>query len=102
MSVVPCPCPRELWQEYRRAVVDGERERDHAISAWCYENTPKRKAARNARYANRDKFVKMGLVAKGDGLEIHHVNGNPLDNRISNLQVLSKSAHRKQHARKRK
>ena len=96
------PCDPKVWREYRRAVVNGERPRDYAISAECYENRPKRKAARNARHSNRSKFTKAGLVAVGDGREIHHVNHNPLDNRLSNLQVLSAVAHRKQHSRERR
>ncbi len=101
MSIVPPPCPRALWKEYRRAVINGERERDYAISAACYENTPKRKAARNARHANREKFAKKGLVAVGDGLEIHHLDGNPANNRSQNLMVLTASAHKKHHSRAR-
>lgn len=29
--------------------------------------------------------------------QVHHVNGNPLDNRIENLQVLSAKAHMRLH-----
>lgn len=101
MSVFPAPCPRGLWKIYRRAVVNGEIERDYAISAWCYEKQPKRKAARNARNANRSKFIKEGLVAVGDGTHVHHKNHNPLDNRRSNLQVIRASHHRKLHAKSR-
>ena len=81
--------------------MNGEMKRDYAISAWCYENTPKRKAARNARHSNREKFVKKGLVAVGDGTHVHHKNHNPLDNRVSNLQVIRASQHRKLHSSKR-
>ena len=101
MSVVPGPCPRALWRKYRDAVVNGEMKRDYAISAFCYENTPKRKAARNARHSNREKFARKGLVAVGDLMHIHHKNNNPLDNRTSNLQVVPADAHRKLHSLKR-
>jgi hypothetical protein len=36
-----------------------------------------------------------GKIFKGH--EVHHKNGNKLDNRPSNLQVLSKAAHKKIH-----
>ena len=35
------------------------------------------------------------------GYEVHHINHNKKDNRPSNLTVLSKSAHRKVHAKTR-
>jgi hypothetical protein len=34
------------------------------------------------------------------GHEVHHKNGNKLDNRSSNLQVMKKSEHRKLHSKK--
>lgn len=40
------------------------------------------------------------LVPKG--FEIHHVNGDPRDNQIDNLALLSAKAHRALHARERR
>lgn len=31
------------------------------------------------------------------GKDIHHINGNPLDNRAENLQVLTKQEHKNKH-----
>jgi hypothetical protein len=36
------------------------------------------------------------------GYEVHHINRNKLDNRPSNLTVISKSAHQSIHGRGRK
>ena len=30
---------------------------------------------------------------------VHHINGNVLDNRIKNLQIMSNSEHRKEHVK---
>ena len=100
MSIVPSPCPKALWSEYRRAVVDGERDRDHAISAWCYEKTPKRKAARTSRKRIRAKLTKLGLVRPGE--EVHHRNGDATDNSFANLEILTASAHRRRHMAQRR
>ena len=98
MSVVPAKCPAGLWRIYRWAVVNGEAERNHAISAWCYEKKPKRKAARNSRKRVRSKLAKAGAVRPGE--EIHHRNHDPMDNSPSNLEVLTASAHRRKHSKK--
>ena len=55
------------------------------------EKSKKDRASRNRarRAAERD-----GLVRKGDGKDIDHRNGNPRDNRRSNLRVTSRSSNR--------
>lgn len=34
--------------------------------------------------------------------EVHHKNDDPTDNRISNLEIIKRAAHARQHAKKRK
>lgn len=52
------------------------------------------RASRNRanRLAKRD-----GRIAKGDGNDVDHKNGNPRDNRKSNIRVVSKSTNRAKH-----
>ncbi len=51
----------------------------------------KRRMARNrARYA----MIKAGKAHKGDGKDVEHKNGNPMDNRPSNWKMGSKSHNR--------
>jgi hypothetical protein len=44
---------------------------------------------------------KMGGKVR-DGYEVHHKDGNKLNNRPENLWALKKSTHRKNHAKKKK
>ena len=39
-------------------------------------------------------MVKAGRAKKGDGKDVDHKNGNPNDNRKSNLSVVSRSKNR--------
>lgn len=45
------------------------------------------------------KLIMEGYLGRKllDDEVVHHINGNPLDNDISNLQVLTKSEHAKLH-----
>lgn len=38
------------------------------------------------------------LIVLGNGFVIHHINKNPLDNRIENLQKMGDSEHKKMHS----
>lgn len=75
-------------------VRDYKREyRDHGGT----EEQKKRRAARNKA---RREAIRDGKVKKGDGKEIDHKNFNPLDNRPSNLRVVSKKINRSKQPRR--
>jgi len=59
-----------------------------------HQSSTAAKKDRASRNAARRDAVKRGLVRKGDGKDIDHRNGNPRDNRRSNLRVTSRSANR--------
>jgi hypothetical protein len=59
-----------------------------------YQGKPAQKKKRAARNAARATMKKAGKVRKGDGKDVAHKNGNPKDNRKSNLKVQSKSKNR--------
>ena len=59
-----------------------------------YHSSPEQKKRRASRNAARRRALKDGKVAKGDGKDIAHKNGNPLDNRSSNLKPQPKAINR--------
>ncbi len=59
-----------------------------------YQGKPEQKKNRASRNAARAKMVKAGKAKKGDGKDVAHKNGNPKDNKTSNLTTQSKSKNR--------
>ena len=59
-----------------------------------YDKSPERMKANAARKRARYKLEKAGLVKKHDGKDVDHKNGNPNDNRRSNLRVQKVSKNR--------
>lgn len=51
------------------------------------------------RQKNRRKFIKLGLVKRGDGTHVHHKDGNVRNNKMSNLQVVNGKLHKRAHAK---
>lgn len=59
-----------------------------------YNSKPEQKKRRAARNAARRAMIKAGKARKGDGKDVGHKNGNPLDNRKGNLRMESKRQNR--------
>jgi hypothetical protein len=57
-----------------------------------YHAQPKQKKRRASRNAARAIMAKRGKVTKGDGKDVHHTSGNPMNN--TKLSVKSKSKNR--------
>jgi hypothetical protein len=68
---------------------DYKRERELQLKS------PKSDRAANAsRKAARRALEKKGIVKKGDGKDVDHVNRNPKDNSAKNLKAKPKSVNR--------
>ena len=57
-----------------------------------YQGKPNQIKRRSSRNKARAIMAKKGLVRKGDGKDVHHTTGNPMNN--SKLSVKSKSKNR--------
>jgi hypothetical protein len=57
-----------------------------------YHSKPEQRENRSSRNKARRKAVKAGYEVRGK--DVDHKNGNPRDNRLSNLSVTSKSYNR--------
>jgi hypothetical protein len=68
--------------------------RDYKAEYAKFHSSTASKKDRASRNKVRRAAERDGLVRKGDGKDIDHKNGNPRDNRRSNLRVTSRSANR--------
>lgn len=59
-----------------------------------YESSPEQIKRRAKRNAARRRMMKAHGKGSLRGKDVHHRNGNPLDNRPSNLRAISKKKNR--------
>ena len=60
-----------------------------------YHASKKMKQERALRNKNRRAAIKKGVVKKGDKKHIDHRDGNPRNNKRTNLRVISAKINRK-------
>ena len=63
-----------------------------------YHANPTQVKRRTARNAARGALIKAGAVRKGEGKDVAHRNGNPSDNKRSNISV-QRTSHNRSFAR---
>jgi len=59
-----------------------------------YHSSTEQKKNRASRNTARARMIKAGVVKKGDKKDVAHKNGNPKDNRRSNLKATSRTRNR--------
>ena len=59
-----------------------------------YQGTSAQKKRRAMRNKVRRMMLRKGKVKKGDGKDVHHKDGNPLNSKSSNLKVVKRSKNR--------
>lgn len=85
---------------YRDATVTNTITREYDIEYALWKSRKEQKTITAMRQKNRKKFESLGLVTSGDGLHIHHIDGNPYNNKRSNLEVVDPCQHNKKHGRR--
>jgi HNH endonuclease len=68
--------------------------RDYKHEYNSYHGRPDEIKRRAARVKARRYMEKNGHAKKGDGRDVDHKNGNPLDDRPENLQMRNRSENR--------
>lgn len=68
--------------------------RNYKLEYKNYQGSPEQIKRRASRNKARREMMKLGLAKKGDGKDVIHKSGNPLNNQLSNLGIQSKHANR--------
>ena len=63
--------------------------------------TPKLRQERASRNRARYRLMKAGSAKVGDGKDVDHRNGNPMDNSAGNIRAISKAQNLARKRRKR-
>lgn len=88
---------KRLYRCYLRAKRDGLVERDYKVESVLYWSRPEQKHKMKLRARNRRAAERAGLVVKFDGTQIHHKDGNALNNHEDNLVIVSQCEHKRLH-----
>jgi len=59
-----------------------------------YQGSTKQKKRRAARNRVRRRMIRSGKAKKGDGKDVHHIDGNPLNDSPKNIRMESKKSNR--------
>lgn len=68
--------------------------RDYKAEYKKFQSSTKSKKDRASRNKMRRRLLATGRVRKGDGKDIDHKDGNPRNNSLQNIRVVSKKLNR--------
>tara|TARA_R110000824_G_scaffold262022_1_gene450775 strand:- start:194 stop:418 length:225 start_codon:yes stop_codon:yes gene_type:complete len=69
-------------------------ERDYKKEYREYHGKPEQRERRSGRNTARRIMTLAGKAKKGDGKDVHHKDGNPGNNKQSNLRIESRKKNR--------
>ena len=77
-----------------RKNIDEEATKERKAYLKKYGARPEQRKRRSARTSARNKLIRNGRASVGDGKDLDHKNGNPLDDTPSNLRLVDRSFNR--------
>ena len=84
----------DLFEDKKKRKYNKSTGRDYESDYKNFQSSPKQIKDRSARNGARRKAEKQGKVKKGDGNDVHHVDGNPQNNSSTNIRIVPKSENR--------
>ena len=84
----------DLFEDKKKRKYNKSTGRNYESDYKNFQSSPKQIKDRSARNGARRKAEKQGRVKKGDGKDVHHVDGNPQNNSSTNIRIVSKSKNR--------
>lgn len=87
----------EFHERLGKMFLSEAKKRDYKKEYEDYHGTAKHIKERSKRVLARRALEKMGRVHKGDGKDVDHKDGNPMNNSTDNLRVMDASTNRAKH-----
>jgi hypothetical protein len=84
----------ELYSSLGKSFLQENKKRNYRSEYDNYHSTKEQRKKRSRRNIARRWAERKGLVHKGDGKDVDHKNGNPMDNSPGNLRVRDRGANR--------
>jgi hypothetical protein len=84
----------KLMKDSAHKKAGGSVKRNYKGEYKNYQSSTEQKKRRASRNTARNRMIADGKVKKGDGKDVAHKNGNPTDNKKSNLKVVSAAKNR--------
>lgn len=87
----------EFYKSIGKKFLSEAKKRDYKKEYEDFHGTPQHIKERSKRVLARRLLAKLGRVHKGDGKDVDHRDGNPMNNSQSNLHAINASTNRAKH-----
>ena len=84
----------DLFEDKKKRKYNKSTGRNYERDYRKFQSSPEQIKDRASRNAARAEEEKNGNVSRGDGQDVHHVDGNPQNNSSKNLRIVPRSENR--------